>query len=263
MDCDEIILISPKEYQVFQRISSGEGYIHIQAQIICSFDSVFVKISDKAVMSVLWEGIIPVDIISGKIDFKIPIKPGGWYNLEFIVLYKGVSVSKKRYEHIGVGEVFIGAGQSNITNYGEIKQITVTGMVSSFDGNEWFPANDPQPGTQDDSSNGSFWPVFGDILYNYYKVPIGVAVVGSGGTSVNQWQPKGVLLDYYPTSKAYIENIGNGVYRTTGQLFDGLIARINQLNLNGFRALLWHQESPILTSRNRFAKLQQMSINQL
>ncbi|MHB1150721.1 MAG: sialate O-acetylesterase [Eubacteriales bacterium] len=240
MDCDEIIFASPKEYQVFQRISSDEGYVTIKAQIKCNFDSVYIRINNKNGY-VLWEGTVPADIRAGNIDIKIPVKPGGWYNFELDICYKGICVTKKTLDHIGVGEMFISAGQSNITNYGEVKQTTVTGMVSSFDGDEWRPANDPQPGTQDDSSNGSIWPVFGDTLYHVYKVPVGVAVVGSGGTSVNQWQPKGVLLDYWPTSKVYVESIGNGVYRTTGQLYDNLIARINQLNLNGFRALLWHQ----------------------
>ena len=72
------------------------------------------------------------------------------------------------------------------TNYGEAKTQIASGMVSSFGGGAWQLANDPQPGVQDNSKNGSFIPAFGDAMYARYKVPIGVACTGYGGTSVRQ-----------------------------------------------------------------------------
>ena len=40
-----------------------------------------------------------------------------------------------------------------------------SGMVAAFSGDDWRPANDPQPGVQDNGRNGSFIPALGDALY--------------------------------------------------------------------------------------------------
>jgi len=127
-----------------------------------------------------------------------------------------------------VGEVFVGAGQSNSTNCGEFKTKQTTGMVSSFGGDKWKIADDPQLGVADRTQGGSFWPAFGDAMYEKYKVPIGVATTGYGGTSVNQWQPD-------------------------GDLFKWMITRVHQLGPGGFRALLWHQgESDVAMAEDEY-----------
>jgi hypothetical protein len=143
--------------------------------------------------------------------------------------------------HVGVGEVFVVAGQSNATNYGEVPQKTQTGMVTSFDGSKWAVADDPQPGVQDNSKKGSFIPSFGDALYRKYQVPIGVADVGHGSTSVRQWLPEGERVLVPPTMSKYVRPDVNGDLISDGTLFNGLMTRIRQLGPNGFRAVLWHQ----------------------
>jgi hypothetical protein len=93
-------------------------------------------------------------------------------------------------------------------------------MVSTFSGTDWRLADDPQPGAHDDGlpgcTGGSFWPAFGDAMAEKYHVPIGVAVTGHSGTSVNDWRPG-------------------------GELFLWTVGRMNQLGREGFRAVLWHQ----------------------
>ena len=143
--------------------------------------------------------------------------------------------------HLGVGEVFVVSGQSNATNYGEVRQQTGTGMVTSFNGTSWAIANDPQQGAQDNSQKGSFIPSFGDALYRKYRVPIGVAVVGHGSTSVRQWLPKGEPVVVMPTMTRYVTSDSSGALVSDGTLFDGMMARIDRLGKHGFRALLWHQ----------------------
>ena len=135
-------------------------------------------------------------------------------------------------EPFGVGEVFVGAGQSNSTNFGEIRTQPKSGMVSSFSGDGWQLADDPQPGVADKTQGGSFWPAFGDAMYERFGVPIGIASTGYGGTSVNQWQPG-------------------------GDLFPWTMRRVQQLGPFGFRALLWHQgESDVeMPSDEYYAKL--------
>jgi len=142
---------------------------------------------------------------------------------------------------VGVGEVFVIAGQSNSTNYGDVRQQTKSGLVVSFSGDSWSIANDPQPGVQDHSTKGSFIPVFGDALYERYRVPIAVACVGHGSTSVRQWLPKGERIKVPPTKMNFVIPNSDGAWESTGELFDGMMKRIKQPGPSGFRSLLWHQ----------------------
>jgi hypothetical protein len=155
---------------------------------------------------------------------------GGWYRLEVRALKGGQPVAQSAVDHVGVGEVFVMAGQSNSTNCSQDKLKQESGMVSTFGGDQWRLADDPQPGVHDNTGGGSPWPAFGDALYEKYKVPIGIASTGHAGTSVNAWQPG-------------------------GDLFKHLVTRINQLGKGGFRAVLWHQgESDVNMPADEYAK---------
>ena len=171
-------------------------------------------------------------------DWKVPA--GGFYALDVRAAKSGKVLAEAEVAHVGVGEVFVIAGQSNSTNYGEVRQQTKSGMVVSFSGNTWQIANDPQPGVQDHSTKGSFIPSFGDALYDKYRIPIAVACVGHGSTSVRQWLPKGETVDVPPTMPRFVTSNGSDL-TSTGELFNGLMTRIRQLGPDGFRALLWHQ----------------------
>jgi Carbohydrate esterase, sialic acid-specific acetylesterase len=114
-------------------------------------------------------------------------------------------------------------------------------MVSTFDGQQWRPAADPQPGTADGSQGGSFAPSLGDALFEHYRVPIAVASTGAGATSVRQWLPKGGRMQQLPTIDAYVTPVAPGEWASDGQLFDGLARRLEALGPRGCRAVLWHQ----------------------
>jgi hypothetical protein len=62
-------------------------------------------------------------------------------------------------------------------------------------------------------------------MFAKYKVPIGIASTGYGGTSTAQWQPD--ASDGKPDPKE--------------TLFGWMMTRIQQLGPGGFRAVLWHQ----------------------
>jgi hypothetical protein len=146
----------------------------------------------------------------------VPTPAGGWYKVEVRALKAGKVVGEQAVDCVGVGEVFVVAGQSNSTNCGPDKLRSKSGLVASFGGTRWQPGDDPQPGVQDASTGGSCWPAFGDALAEEFQVPIGVASAGRSGTSVNEWAPGGLLCRR-------------------------LIDRMKQLGPNGFRAVLWHQ----------------------
>lgn len=229
-----VTLDSPRDYEVFQRSSIEAGAIVVRGSADGVCDAAEVRIDGHT-----WQRI-PTSLPCA-FDGRITSPAGGWYGLEVRVLAAGERIGGAGVEHAGVGEVFVISGQSNSTNYGEEAQRTRTGMVATFNGTDWRLANDPQPGVQDDSNQGSFIPAFGDAMYQHYQVPIGVASVGSGGTSVRQWLPKGDRFSSPPTSAKFVGAAGDGTWESTGKLFAGMLERIRQLGPHGFHAVLWHQ----------------------
>jgi hypothetical protein len=178
---------------------------------------------------------------TGEFASELAATPGGFYQLDVRLTRHGNTIAQTTIPHVGLGEVFVVAGQSNATNYGEAKQATQTGMVVAFSGQAWQLADDPEPGVQDSSKNGSFMPAFGDALYAKYHVPIGVAPVGHGSTSVRQWLPAGSKVYVIPTMTRFITHNAQNELVSDGTLFNGMMLRIHQLGRHGFRALLWHQ----------------------
>lgn len=230
-----VTIRSPREYQVFQRHNRTEGRIVVSGRTRVDADQVQVRFRGKPLDGDFPEDWQTVTFVPASQEFNqvLSFPAGGWYAMDIRVLKAGQPVAEAAVDKFGVGEVFVGAGQSNSTNSGQFQTRQASGMVSSFSGSHWQLADDPQPGVADHSQGGSFWPAFGDAMYAKYKVPIGVASTGFGGTSVNQWQPQ------------------------TG-LFRWMMTRVHQLGPMGFRALLWHQgESDVqMTSDEYYSKLQ-------
>lgn len=234
---DGITIEAPLEYQVIQRHQRTAGRVTIRGSVTAKTDAVQIRVRGTSIEGNLpdeWRNI-SWNADSSSFQDTVTVPAGGWYQLDVRTRHDDQTTSQATLEHFGVGEVFVGAGQSNSTNAGEFKTKQTSGMVSSFSGEHWQLADDPQPGVADKSQGGSFWPAFGDALYHRYKVPIGVATTGFGGTSVDAWQPD--------TS-----------------LFKWTMTRIEQLGSGGFRALLWHQgESDVaMTSDEYYGKLKRV-----
>lgn len=238
-----VSLSSPVDYQVFQRRNLTTGAVDVRGTARVQADSVEVRVTGTSAGGVLAGGWSPVALDAATHDFhgSLDEPAGGFYRIEVRLLRHGKAVAALTVPHVGIGEVFVVAGQSNSTNYGEVKQTTDTGMVVAFDGATWQLANDPQPGVQDHSTKGSFIPAFGDALYRKYHVPIGVAAVGHGSTSVRQWLPAGDPVYVMPTMTKFITTNAAGDLICDGTLFNGMLGRIRELGPHGFRALLWHQ----------------------
>lgn len=225
---EDLNVLSPREYQVFQRQGRYDGRILISGSVKPECDKLKVRVTGRSLKGELrgkWQAV-PLAAKTRGFASHIAIVPGGWYKVELRATNSGKDVVQAVVERVGVGEVFVGAGQSNSTNCGQFKTKQTSGMVSSFNGTAWRLADDPQWGSHDLGSwqDGSFWPAFGDAMYTRYHVPIGVAVTGQGASSVKQWQP----------------DAPDGLY-------PWMMTRIYQLGRLGFRALLWHQgESDVL-----------------
>jgi hypothetical protein len=234
-----VTLSSPLDYQVFQRGNRQLGTILIRGHANVPADRVEARVLGPSLPS-RWKHLI-FDSATGDFRWDSPTPAGGFYSVEVKLLNRSHTVAELTVPHVGVGEVFIISGQSNSTNYGEVPQITESGMVTTFSGETWRLANDPQPGTQDNSKKGSFAPSFGDALYRRYHVPVGIASVGHGSTSIRQWLPAGERVEVMPTMTKYVLRADDGTLTSDGTLFNGMMARIHQLGPYGFRAILWHQ----------------------
>src|SRR5205085_1676829 len=77
---------------------------------------------------------------------SIELPAGGWYRLKVRLRSGAKDLATVAIDHVGIGEVFIVAGQSNAANHGEDKTQTKSGRVAAFDGKQWVLANDPMPG---------------------------------------------------------------------------------------------------------------------
>lgn len=150
----------------------------------------------------------------------IVLPAGGWYRLE--VRRPGDSLVAK-VEPIGVGEVFVIAGQSYADNCSDelLKVQEPQGRVCVLDPKTgvWRKADDPQP-TPSTYRTGSIWPPFGDELAKTLTVPVGLVNVAVAATSSGKWMP------------------GQGLHKNLVQAAKAV---------GRFRAVLWQQgESDVI-----------------
>ncbi|HTI68723.1 MAG TPA: sialate O-acetylesterase, partial [Candidatus Limnocylindria bacterium] len=244
----QVHLSSPLEYQVFQRQSRTKGSIVIEGGVALQnvdaatgpvrlqFRLIGTGRDSKPFSS--WQPL-PFDSRVPRFRAEIVVPPGGWYRLETQVLAGPLPVSTNTIEHVGVGEVFVVAGQSNSANHGEGQQRPKSGLASSRGGNGWGVANDPQPGAS--GGGGSFIPALGDALAAHLGVPIGFICTGAGGTSVREWLPEGISFPTPPTTGQNAITLGPETWVSTGSLYGQLVDRSRAQGSHGFRAVLWHQ----------------------
>ncbi|HEV3259868.1 MAG TPA: protein kinase [Gemmataceae bacterium] len=212
----DLALASPSNYQVFQRQSHLQGKIQVNGHVKPACDRVVARLSGTSLQGKLpgrWQKLA-FKSSTRNFEGELAAGAGGWYVLDVRAFDGKKLVARARVDKVGVGEVLITAGQSNAANYGKPRQTPQDDRVAAMSEEGWQLAADPQPLAQGDG--GSPWPVLGDLLVKELQVPIGFVSVGVGGTSVQQWQPNGLL---YPALKKVLKHLGP----------------------NGARCVLWHQ----------------------
>lgn len=153
--------------------------------------------SSAASDDVLWSSLpADPDATNSQGAYRVRLNAGGWFRLEIRCLNQETVIATGAVEPIGVGEVFVIAGQSYATNCNDERLLVQDpkARVSAWNPkmNSWGIANDPQP-APDGSDGGSIWPPFGDEIAKRSNVPVGLVNVAVGATSSHQWMPGGVL----------------------------------------------------------------------
>ncbi len=210
----ELTLTSPTSHQVIQRNSFdprhahehhvggpalGEGDMPIQGEWPQELASV--KADDVACEAKLQrlEGAFGRDLDWTACRLKrdgtrwsasLRAPAGGWYKLDVRLRHGDNTAVAGSVQPIGVGEVFVIAGQSYAegTNDERLRVEDKLGRVVAFDviKGTWQVAHDPIPNKAD---GGSIWPPMGDLLVPTARVPIGFVNVAVGGTASRQWMP--------------------------------------------------------------------------
>ena len=237
----ELTLTAPLDYQVVQRSSPGKGLVRFAGELSEEVAATDTTIEAKLVGENQESGWLRAGgSISGrKLSGTVEAPAGGWWKLEVRVTRGGKEVAHGSVAHVGIGEVFVVAGQSNSANYGQEKQSTQSGRVAAFDGTKWQLANDPQPGAG--GGGGSFMPPFADAVAGKENVPVGIIACGIGATSVREWLPKGATFPNPPTIEGRVQKLGSGEWMSKGDAYAMLVARMKSVGVQGFRAVLWHQ----------------------
>ena len=217
-DKQDFILDSPAEYQVFQRQTKTAGRFYFSGRVNVPCDRVEYKISGRGINGKGFPSGFRTLSVSpqGCFGEYVDGPAGGWYKVEVRAIKGKKTVASKVLERVGIGEVFVGAGQSNSTNNGQFPIKQTLGMSSTTDGRVWKINDDPMLGHHDNTQGGSYYPALGDALYQKLGVPIGIASTGHGATGINHWMPGTELYAY-------------------------MMERIRGFGKNGFRAVLWHQ----------------------
>ncbi len=231
-------LTLPQDYQVVQRSRASVGHIPIRGTAPTGALIEARLRSEGLADTEDWKPV-KVQYTAAAFAGVLEAPAGGWYQLQVRARLGDTLISSAAVEHVGVGEVFVVAGQSNSANHGEKKRSTITGRVAAFDGHYWQIANDPQPGAS--GKGGSFMPDLGDELSKKFDVPIGFIACGIGATSVREWLPAGAKFPNPPTIESRVQKLPNGEWASLGSAFQSFVSRMKSNGPNSFRAVLWHQ----------------------
>lgn len=217
-----ITLTAPVTRQIVQRNGSNQASITVTGTYTPSGSVADIQARVKNMLGFgsvtsSWVSMSPS---SGTFSHTMTVSSGYWEVDVQAVNGVGTQIGLASILRVGVGDVFITAGQSLSVNAGQTAQTVNSdniNMRSVIYG--WQLANDPQvndgptPG-----STGSPWPAFANALQAYTGFPVGLVSCGIGNTSSAQWNPS--------SGTGYYNYIKNAL-----ALFP----------TNGVRAVLWNQ----------------------
>ncbi|MCC6580332.1 MAG: hypothetical protein IT440_07800 [Phycisphaeraceae bacterium] len=214
-------LTQPLPYQVVQRDEHNQGCVPIRGTIAghaTRMEACYELMDVTGATPSIW-AIVSNELSGKELSWAgvLTIPAGGWYRVTIRAMDGDKEIARQSVEKVGVGEVFIVAGQSNAGNYGKPRQMPMDDRAATHCQwcKAWRHSHDPIPWTS--ACGGSPWSILQDDLIRALNVPVAVITVAAGGTSTQQWLPASNVC--YPQLRQALAFVGP----------------------RGARAVLWHQ----------------------
>ena len=213
-------LTSPVSHQVFQRGKGDLAAILIEGVVSDKADGIEAMADlapgAKRGTPVSWVAVTPLgQKVSGNFTGRLTLAAGGWYQVTVRARAGTRMIAEQAVDKVGVGEVFVTAGQSNSANFGNPRQQAKDDRVVYFDGKGFVPAQDPIPGGC--GGGGSPWALLGDRITASQQVPVCFRSASLNWTEVAAWLPPNT------------------------ELYKNLSSCVRVFGKDGVRAVLWHQ----------------------
>jgi hypothetical protein len=129
-----LALTRPLDFQVYQRAMRTKGNITVAGYWPgnCPEEASLEARVAGAGVAAEWQRLASHK--PGEKEFRGEIRSpaGGWYRLAARLTHGGNVAAETTIEHVGIGEIFVIAGQSNSANHGEEKQRSRTRLVAAF-----------------------------------------------------------------------------------------------------------------------------------
>ncbi|MFN4145569.1 MAG: sialate O-acetylesterase, partial [Runella sp.] len=243
----QINITFPTTRMVFQRDNAGNATFAITGQYAQSIDRIearLVPMNGGQGTPTDWQTISQNPrggFYSGQINAR-----GGWYELQVRGLINNQVVATADLQRVGVGEVFLIAGQSNAQgffNYGS--PTPIDDRVNCIDYRNIVNQNGsfPPPNFVKMTDNGAigprglsswYWGRLGELLVNRLNVPVLFYNAAWEGTASKNWAE---TVEGGTTASIYV----NDTY-PQGQPYGNLRLSLNYYAATtGIRAILWHQ----------------------
>ena len=252
----QLTVTFPTTRAVYQRDNANQSTLHIGGTFSNCLDQVEARVVPRTAgqgTPTNWT-VIQTNPVGGQFYGSINVS-GGWYNLEVRGMLGGNVVGTNTVERVGVGEVFLVAGQSNATGGDGLPNgpSATDDRVNSVNFQNYNPNNgtiqpyssvqlpcpefvhlDAEVKTAPFGNYAWCWGIFGDSLAKRLNVPIMIFNAGWAGSAMFNWQES---IDPNATT---VSTFGNPY--PTGLPFGHLRLALNYyIAQQGYRAVLWHQ----------------------
>jgi len=175
---DVTVITSPVPFQVFQRSTNASGAIYISGET-----------TPEATITGVWgDFTLPTLYSDVNGHFEAVWPDLAVWQHDLILTIDGTEYT---VANVGIGDVYIIAGQSNAVGYGRHLQMYLStlglrGAMLRSDG--WQELADPTGNDTQIHAGGSEWPLLATYILER-GVPVAFIPTAVGSTYISQWQP--------------------------------------------------------------------------
>ena len=233
----QITITSPVSRMVFQRSLTNEAAVLITGTAPTSATGVEARFVPLVAGQGNTTGWTSLSFLAGSSAFSGSVTvSAGWYRLDVRAQANNAVLAQAQVGRVGVGEVFVVAGQSNVFGNLQSVESAAEDRVSCVDFQQDSLSDQLLPLQFSHATKGSaigpsqpphLWTLLGDKLVQRLNVPVLFLGAALGGTSSTEWA-QGAAGNMGTT-------IQSGVYRRLGEVLLHYVSR------TGMRAVLWHQ----------------------